>query len=74
MNRRAAGVSFCAFALVSFLSRYAFAIWYRGDNPIQWGPEDFARIVGYVSLGPWFVAVAFLLAGIALLAKAERDP
>ncbi|BBO32921.1 hypothetical protein [Lacipirellula parvula] len=73
MNRRAAGISMCALALFSFLSRYAFALWYPGDTPTRWGADDFATHVGYVGLGPWFVAAALLLAGIAFLASAERE-
>ena len=73
MNRRAAGICFCAFALIAFLSRYVFAIWYRGAKSGQSGPEDFARNLASVGLVPWVVAGACLLAGIAFLATAEKD-
>lgn len=73
MSKRGIGVIFCILAVVLFLSRYVFALWYRGLGRTTWGSEDFAQNLGYVGLTPWVMAFGFLIAGIVYLVRAEQD-
>jgi len=73
MTKRTVGISFCALAVVLFLSRYIIALWYRGSGHMQWGPEDFGYHLSYVGSAPWFFAAIFLIAGIFYLVRSESD-
>ena len=73
MGRRSAGIALFALAAVLFLSRYVFALWYRGIHGSVWSREDFAHRLGYVGTTPWTVAVICVLAGLYYLYRAEVD-
>jgi hypothetical protein len=73
MTKRTVGISFCALAVVLFLSRYLIAALYRGSNNSQWGSRDFADYLGYVGIAPWFFAAIFLAAGIYYLVRSESE-
>ena len=73
MTKRTVGISFCALAVVLFLSRYLIAALYRGFTVELWSSEDFARCLGYVGIAPWFFAALFLAAGIYYLVRSESD-
>jgi hypothetical protein len=73
MSRRAVAVVLCCLGVVLFLSRYAFAIWYRGPNPSRLGVDDFGQLLASVGLMPWVLAVIFFLVGFFYLAIDERD-
>ena len=66
-------MSFCALAVVLFLSRYIIAVLYRGFDNHQWGSKDFANFMGYVGIAPWFFAAVFLAAGLYYLSRSESD-
>jgi len=73
MTKRSVGTSFCALAVVLFLSRYIIALWYRGSGHTQWGPDEFGAYLSYVGSAPWFFAALFLAAGIYYLIRSESD-
>jgi len=73
MTKRTVGISFCALAVVLFLSRYIIALWYRGIGHTQWGPDDFGYYLSCVGSAPWFFAAIFLIAGILYLVRSESD-
>jgi hypothetical protein len=73
MTKRTAGISFCALAVVLFLSRYIIAVLYRGFDYHQWGSQDFADFLSYVGMEPWFFSAVFLAAGIYYLVRSESD-
>ena len=73
MTKRTVGISFCALAVVLFLSRYIIAVLYRGFDYHQWGSQDFAAFLGYVGIAPWLFAAVFLAAGIYYLVRAESE-
>lgn len=73
MSKRAAGVVLSSVGAALFLSRYAFAIWYRGPNPSRWGVDDFNQLLGYVGLMPNVLGILFLFGGLFYLADAHRD-
>jgi hypothetical protein len=74
MTRRATAVGLLSLAVALFLSRYVFALWYRGTGQrTVWGPEDFANFLGCVGITPWVFAGGFLLAGVVYMVLAERD-
>jgi hypothetical protein len=73
MTKRTVGISFCALAVVLFLSRYIIAALYRGFDNHQWGSQDFADYLGYVGIEPWFFAALFLAAGIYYLVRSESE-
>ena len=72
MSRRSAGVSLCCMAVLLFLSRYVFALWYQG-NPSRWSAEDFSQMLSWVGTAPWVLGGAFLIAGIIFLIRAEKE-
>ena len=73
LTKRTVGVSFCCLAVVLFLSRYVFALWYQGGAHRSWSSELFARQLEYVGVAPWVFAATFLVAGILFLIRGERD-
>jgi hypothetical protein len=73
MTKRAVGVSFSCLAVVLFLSRYVFALWYQGEAHGSWSSELFASKLEYVGVAPWFFAAAFQITGIFFLIRGERD-
>ena len=73
MSKRTVAVVFCCLGVVLFLSRYAFAIWYRGPNTSRWGADDFGQLLASVGLMPWVLAAIFFLVGFYFLAIEERD-
>jgi len=73
MTKRTVGVSFCALAVVLFLSRYFIAMLYRGFDSHSWGSDNFSELLGYVGFAPWFFAILFLGAGIYYLIRSEKD-
>ncbi len=73
MNRRAMAAWLYFLAVVLFLSRYVFAIWYRGSNFNVWGHDNFAQFLDYVGVMPWVLAVVCLIAGIVYAVLAERE-
>jgi len=73
MTKRTVGVSFCALAVVLFLSRYFIAALYRGFQHSQWGSQDFADYLTYVGIAPWLFAAVFLAAGIYYLVRSESE-
>jgi hypothetical protein len=68
-KRTMAVVCFCL-ATILFLSRYVFALWYRGEGH-TWVPDNFAAFLGYVGATPWILA--FAIAGIIYLIRAKSD-
>jgi hypothetical protein len=72
MSKRTMAAVFFCLATILFLSRYVFALWYRGAGH-TWGPDNFAAFLGYVGTTPWILAAAFAIAGIVYLLRAESD-
>jgi hypothetical protein len=73
MTRRAMAALLFCLAVALFLSRYVFALWYRGSKQTSWGPDDFAGFLGYIGIAPWVLAFGFLIAGIIYLILSERE-
>ncbi|MCB1279655.1 hypothetical protein [Prosthecobacter sp.] len=74
MSKRSAGVAFCCLAVVLFLSRYVFALWYGGGPRMSWSKQLFNALLEYVGIVPWVFAAVFLAAGIVYLIRGEREP
>jgi hypothetical protein len=72
MSKRSMAAVFFCLATILFLSRYVFALWYRGEGH-AWGPDDFANFLGYVGTTPWILAAASAIAGVVYLIQAEGD-
>jgi len=73
MRKRTVGVSFCCLAVVLYLSRYVFALWYLGEGQRSGNSEALERQLEYVGVGPWVFAAAFLIVGIFFLIRGERE-
>lgn len=72
MNKRGAGVAFCAIAAFLFSVRYiAAAIYLSGVT--SWDMEFFNTIVGYVGSVLLLLSVISLIAGICYLILAEKS-
>jgi hypothetical protein len=73
MTKRTVGALFCCLAVVLFLARYVFAIWYSGGGASSQSSDLFAFGLGCVGITPWIFSAAFLVAGIYYLVRADRD-
>lgn len=73
MTKRTVGALFCCLAVVLFLSRYVFALWYGGGGHGSWSSELFAGYLEHVGVAPWIFAAVFLVAGIYYLVRAEKE-
>lgn len=70
MNRRAAGVAFCAIAAFLFASRYMVAAIF-GSNVNSWNAELFGRMLVYTGTGLLWVSGFSLIVGVVYLVAAE---
>lgn len=73
MTKRTLGALFCCLAVVLYLSRYVFALWYGGGGRSTWSSQLFASDLECVGIAPWGFAAAFLVAGIFYLVRAEKE-
>jgi hypothetical protein len=73
MTKRTVGALFCCLAVVLFLARYVFALWYGGGGRGTLSAEFFDSDLSYVGIAPWIFAAAFLVAGIVYLIRAESN-
>lgn len=70
MNRRAAGVSFCAIAAFLFAARYITAAIF-GSGASSWSDDLFTAIMSYVGGGLTLFSGISLAVGVAYLILAE---
>jgi hypothetical protein len=75
MNRRAVGAVFCSLAVLLFLSRYVFALWYLGSGARgTWSATLFEGYLHYVGVAPWIMAAVFAIVGVIYLVLSGREP
>jgi len=72
MNRRSAGVAFCAISAFLFSSRY-FAAAIFGSGVKSWSAALFRNMLSYVGDTLTVLSVIALIAGIVYLVAAERS-
>ena len=72
MNRRAAGVAFCAISAFLFASRYITAAIF-GSGVSSWNARLFAHMLGYVGNTLTVLSIIALIVGIIYLVLAERS-
>ena len=70
MNRRAAGVCFCAIAAVLFAARYLTAARF-GSGVLSWDAGLFRAMLEYVGTPLLTLSILSLVAGIAYLIFSE---
>ena len=70
MNRRAAGVAFCAIAAFLFAVRYVVAAIF-GSGVTSWGRELFGSLLTYTGNALTILSVIALVIGVVYLVVAE---
>ncbi len=73
MTKRAIAALFFCLAVVLFLSRYVFAIWFRGAGNMTWHSGEFDSILGEVGIAPWVLAVGLMMLAVAYMVRSEFD-